>query len=392
MNSTVLALVTLVLCLSACTAVPSPAMVLPTQTVVPSATVSPRIIPSATQIPQPRLTSTPRRPYIPTITLIPTSTNTPYQLLLSVMDLQTTDELWVYYEPESKFLIIDMVTGVIKSTPSPPNCLYPTFDNTEVICRGSGNLYLYDLATHDKKDLPITNPDRLYLLPWVQNSRFLVYGYWSDEEERLVDIYSFDLETKQEKLLAENMPDGEYYISSDGRHVITEIDNRIVDIMSNPEVDLTPVGYENLIYNTYSLIWSPISNLLYIGATDTSSDAFPLTNNYFIANVDAGIVTKISVPTDVLRNAILGAYWSPDGNQIAIADGPELCNYHIDELHGECTDNIQEPGSSVSSIAWSPDSRFIAFFVSDTIYIYDTETKRYFSLLDNIFTTEIFWR
>ena len=50
------------------------------------------------------------------------------------------------------------------------------------------------------------------------------------------------------------------------------------------------------------------------------------------------------------------------------------------------------PGSSVSSIAWSPDGQFIAFFVSDTVYIYDTETQRYFSLLNKIFTTDIFWR
>jgi len=394
MNNTVLALVTLMLYLSACTEVPSPAPVLPTQAVVPSATVTPSIISSATQTPLPRLTSTAMRPHIPTITLIPTSTKTPHQLLLNVMDLQTTGKLWVYDNLQEKYLIIDIDTGVITYANSPPNRCYisPLSDSTEVICEGSNKLYLYDLATQNKQDLPITNPDRQYWPPWVQNKRFLVYGYWSDEEERLVDIYSFDLVTKQEKLLAENMPDGEYYISSDGRHVITKIDNRIIDIMSNPEVDLAPVGYENLIYNPYSLIWSPISNLLYIGATDTSSDAYPLTNNYSIANVDEGIVTKISIPTDVLRNAILGAYWSPDGNQIAIAGGPELCIYHVDELHGECTDNIQEPGSSVSSIAWSPDSQFIAFFVSDTIYIYDTETQRYFSLLNKIFTTDIFWR
>ena len=242
------------------------------------------------------------------------------------MDLQTTGKLWVYDNLQEKYQIIDLDTGVITYAKSHPNRCYisPIFDSTEVICEGSNKLYLYDLATQNKQDLPITNPDRQYWPPWVQNKRFLVYGYWSDEEERLVDIYSFDLVTKQEKLLAENMPDGEYYISSDGRHVITKIDNRIIDIMSNPEVDLAPVGYENLIYNPYSLIWSPISNLLYIGATDTSSDAYPLTNNYSIANVDTGRVQDIYTFRCVAK-CYIGTYWSPDGNRIAIAGGPELC-------------------------------------------------------------------
>ena len=67
--------------------------------------------------------------------------------------------------------------------------------------------------------------------------------------------------------------------------------------------------------------------------------------------------------------------------------------HFVDEMIGECTNTIQKSGSSVTYIAWSPDSRYIAFFVSDTIYLYDTETRQYFSLLANITHTGlIFWR
>jgi WD40 repeat protein len=286
-----------------------------------------------------------------------------------------------------------MATGEITQTSSPLSCLFPIFDNTQLICRGSGSLYLYDLATRSKQDLPNTHADRLYFWPWTLNSRFLVYGHWSNVNGHWVDIYSYDLVTEQELLLALDMPDdGEYYMSSDGRHVVTLIDNRIIDIMSNPVADLTPVGYEDLIYNPISLVWSPVSNLLYIGATDLASDTGPIVNYHFIANVDTGIIQRISISTDIRPTGMLGAYWLPDATRIALSDLPELCILYVDELIGECTDDIQGSGNSVSSIAWSPDSRYIAFSVYGTIYLYDTETQEYSSLIKNIHLSMFFWK
>ena len=391
MNRSVLAVVILALCLSACTPAPSP--VLPSQTVVPSATVTPTIIPSATQTTLPRLTATPRRTYYPTITLAPTSTTTPYPLSINVTDLHTTGKLLISDLGGERYLVIDMATGEITQTSSPLNCLFPIFDNTQLICRGSGSLYLYDLATRSKHDLPNTHADRLYFWPWTLNSRFLVYGHWSNVNGHRVDINSYDLVTEQELLLAPDVPDdSEYYISSDGRHVVTLMDNRIIDIMSNPVADLTPGGYEDLTYNPYSLIWSPAGNLLYIGATDLASDAGPIVNYHFIANVDTGIVQRISISTDIRQTGLLGAYWSPDATRIALSDLPELCILYVDELLGECTEDIQEPGSSMGSIAWSPDSRYIAFSASGTIYLYATETREYSSLIENIHLSMFFWK
>jgi hypothetical protein len=312
-----------------------------------------------------------------------------------VVDLHTTGRLWVYDERETRFLIIDMNTGTVEQTSfSQNNCsVVLKHDSTDVICRSSTNLSLYDLMTGSTQNLPVTAPDRLYIAPYVQNSRFLVYGNWSEAGDWLVDVSYLDMMTGQERLVIENSPDSEYYISSDGSFVIAEIDNQIIDLLSNPVENLTPVGYENLVYNPYSLAWSPESNLLYIGAADPGSYDFPQTNKYFIVDADTGIVTYISIPSDTYRNAMWGAYWSPDSKQVAIPGGPELCIFRVDELIGECTNTIQESGSSVTYIAWSPDAKFIAFFVSDTIYLYDTETRQYFSLLANMSHTGlIFWR
>ena len=75
MNRLALALVILALCLSACTPVPSPATVHPSQTVVPSATVTPTIIPTTSVIATrtiPALTMTSTKKPTQTHTITPT--------------------------------------------------------------------------------------------------------------------------------------------------------------------------------------------------------------------------------------------------------------------------------------------------------------------------------
>ena len=242
-----------------------------------SVTSIPTIIPSGHREPLLSLALAPTLTSKPIITLAPSSTPTPYQLSLSVVDLHTTGRLWVYDEQETRFLIIDMNTGTVEQTAfSQNNCsVVLKYNSTDVICQSSRNLYLYDLVTGSIQNLPITAPDKLYMAPYIQNSRFLVYGNWSEAGDWLVDVSYLDMMTGQERLVIENSPDSEYYISSDGSYVIAEIDNHIIDLLSNPGGNLTPVGYENLVYNPYSLVWSPESNLLYIGAAEPGSYDFP---------------------------------------------------------------------------------------------------------------------
>jgi WD40 repeat protein len=325
----------------------------------------------------------------PTVEL--TITETPY-ILSSVGEIRADGKLWIY-DGRSIYRIIDMKTGMVTKTSSlPANCFYtPIFESLKVICIGTKNLSLYDLSNHNVQDLSIRNPDRLYLPPWVVNNKYLVYGYWSDDLQK-VNIYSYDYATKQEVLISSNNQDSEYYISSDGQQVVTLINNRIYDILTENTIELTPVGYEDLIYDPYSLVWSPVSNLLFFGAGNHNVNPFPETNNYFVVNTDTGVANKFSLPTDELRNSLLGAFWSPDGEQIAIGGGRELCVLNVSELNGECVESIEEQGQYVTAITWSPDSRFIAFYSSDTVYIYDTTNLQHFVLLHDIFTTEIFWR
>ena len=335
--------------------------------------------------------STPSPHYTKEPTVELTITETPY-ILSSVSEIQADGKLWIY-DGSSIYWIIDMKTGMVTKTSSPPaNCFYtPIFESLKVICIGTKNLYLYDLSNHNVQDLSIRNPDRLYLPPWGVNNKYLVYGYWSDDLQK-VNIYSYDCATKQEALISTNNQDSEYYISSDGQQVVTLINNRIYDILTENTIELTPVGYEDLIYDPYSLVWSPVSNLLFFGAGNHNVNPFPETNNYFVVNTDTGVANKFSLPTDELRNSLLGAFWSPDGEQIAIGGGRELCVLNVSELNGECVESIEEQGRYVTAITWSPDSRFIAFYGSDTVYIYDTTNLQHFVLLHDIFTTEIFWR
>jgi hypothetical protein len=136
------------------------------------------------------------------------------------------------------------------------------------------------------------------------------------------------------------------------------------------------------------------------GATSTTAEATPeATEEVSLPTLDVSTLSATVVDTFEMMAgpANTSAYLAPDGEKFVYVNSEEICLYTIDGQEQSCTpfgDEVRRMDRE--SVAWSRDSRYVAFalqalvfFIDSDIWVYDTVENQLINVTeDNVLDLE----
>lgn len=257
-----------------------------------------------------------------------------------ILDLNSNEEKIVQFTEEPGRLFLS------------PNGNFVAYNTYSL---GVNYLHLYSINEQEDKVVKTVEGDFTYLSGWSQDESRLFF-LWKSEQTGNYDIYYFDKDFTIKQLTNDS-----------------DIEILFID---SPTEDLFLVGTIP-IADLYSFENYP---------THTTSKGYYLTNS-------------VGVVSASFDTPIFTASWSPDGKHIAISIDGDLCLLEVNEFTHDCSflplkDYLT---AGESPVAWSLDSRFIAFQATKTgdicryLFIFDLQTEQLITPeIQSCIGTEIF--
>lgn len=236
-----------------------------------------------------------------------------------------------------------------------------------------GRISIYDLSNNSYSELP-SGRENSYTPMWIGNSIY----YVSDKEKDTINLYRYDLGSKQAKRLTDFEGGDIKWPSTDGKTIVFERDGYLYsyDVSTdhlekeNPRVLSDDVmarpTLKKLAGNISYVTLSPSGNRI---AVETRGELFSVP-------VKTGD-TRDFTNTPTVRERY--PEWSPDGQTIAYASdaGGTWQIYTQPQMGGAATKLTELPSTSVMGLNWSPDSKKIAFTTRDyRLRLLDVSSKQ----------------
>jgi Tol biopolymer transport system component len=244
------------------------------------------------------------------------------------------------------------------------------------------------LATNRNSKVIVSGSGRIEHLQWTPDGKTLVYG---ESTKKAANLYAVDVSTSKRRLLAANLPDiNDGELSPSGTTVAfwrqrsTSVAVELVGIQGGPARKLsagaypawssdsshlallTPSGDLETIATggsgaqTGGRIESPASILSLLSWAPDGRSILVVTLNPETFNTVVETLTPSGTVLNVLsKKAGLAAAWSPDGTQVAFADGstPHRGTVVVANADGSDRRTIDSStdGASTIGLAWAPD-------------------------------------
>jgi len=325
-------------------------------TPLPTTAAPPSPMPSATHTPAlPPPTAT--DPPTPTVTIFFTPTPTPlsipgYQRICPNINETLLSELnangYILLRKEKIAYALTPSTGDLRLLPDIHTAILPIAPN--------GNWLAHKIEDDNGQDLLEVRPisgNPIFSLPYDENWEYLLY--WLDNERVAISYWRGT---------------GDDWASNYGNVIINlftgqtiKIDGNRLQGFGNPGIDpLYDLSLTRVIYTRRE----PLGDVFLV--------LWDLETSEFLWEMNIGDQFVSIRPA-----------WSPDGTQFAVGGPPDLFAYNIVfelflvDRDGQATQltHFAEAGLREARITyphWSPDGRYIAFWLSDSLAVYDTVT------------------
>lgn len=236
-----------------------------------------------------------------------------------------------------------------------------------------GRISIFDLKANTYSELPSGNFNS-YSPMWIGDSIYFV----SDRELDTINLYRYDLGSKETKRLTDFQGGDIKWPSSDGKSIIFERDGYLYDFdtASNQLKQLNPLVLSDDV--------AARPELKKVGSQITYLSLSP-SGSRLVAEA-RGDLYSIPVKTGDTRDITNSQgvrerfpNWSPDGQTIVYAsDGGGTWQLYTEpQLGGKATKITELPSTEFTAIGWSPDSKKIAFSTRDyKIHVVDVASKQ----------------
>lgn len=395
---------------------------LPVAQQTPTATIMATTVPTSTLL----ATATYDRRLRFTPTPTPTLSPTPFP----VLDLVEGGSVWRCTEGY-QCQVYDLEQGTTFRVPVPDGCINTFLPyKIKMLCQDTivdGHLYLYNLLTEERQELPIRGAERY---GWSADGQFLFYSQPEGDSEHKTFI-SYEITSGITHTLATNIHPNEWHedtikLSAQGKYlaVVAKTDQfpNYLTIFQGTTVYTQPSVKEYVI-SPWDIVWSPTSSTqLIFGETDQrEAVGTPRSNHFFLLDLEKKRFEPLLSTNDVVADSVgdLGYFadtlsfvssWSPDGTKVvlrldAFNDNQFICIISVDSRAYDCPSITPEKPRNnrtygISRPLWSPQSKQLIFLQKlrvareSDLAIYDLEADEVVVLLtDEIWTSSaIFWR
>jgi Tol biopolymer transport system component len=274
---------------------------------------------------------------------------------------------------EGEYLVYNLDTGDAGFLTLFPECrILP--QGREAICQREDRLYIVDIDSKHEAVLPLIGVDA-----WKFTSNRQGVLLMIDKENGFVELHYYDLGRGSSRLLA-TIHKGEWALfpdlSGDGNHLVglyqANASNALIDIdLQNNSAEEISLSID--VDKILELSPSPIRAVLGIGATEVKWEDVNrcYTTAFYTYDVETGVARKIAhVPSGEacyeFFNIVARNIWSPDGTKVALVAGQKLCILYVGDVHQSCV-QIARGDEIIDVVSWSPDSRFLAYILTDTV-------------------------
>ena len=295
------------------------------------------------------------------------------------------------------------------------------------------DVWLYDFATKQTTDLT-NNPAQDIIPMWGGNNK--IYFISDRDEHKRLNLYSYDLETKETKKLTDFVDfdvkfpsigdraivfeNGGYLYRFDlatekidkvsitidedfaaGRTSFVDVSKSITNYEISPDgnralfgargdVFTVPAKYGNTRNLTHSSgihernsKWSPDGKWI-----ACISDASGEDEVWLLPQDGSGQGTQLTKNGDAYKYQ---PYWSPDSKKIVWSDRKQRLQY-VDVETKKVTPVVQATAFEITDYVWSPDSKWIAYAKPEdsamtTVYLYSLEKKESYPVTDGWFNS-----
>lgn len=239
------------------------------------------------------------------------------------------------------------------------------------ICESISGVYVFDLSTGSKTELPFSKPYS-WSLPSDQR-----IDYVQEDGNRLFDLFEYDIVSGSiTHLLTFNPQEWALnpIVSNDRKHIIGGRieDSKIALVEIHPGNDTYTIIGHDILGDITDIIWSPTDPILGVGSTEvTYQDVPPCTTTIFSTyNAMTGETKQIAhSPNGMCYEYFWSGYirniWSPDGAKVALIAGQSLCVLDIFEENRQNCFTVTQAEETIKRIAWSPDSQYMAYIIKN---------------------------
>lgn len=235
-----------------------------------------------------------------------------------------------------------------------------------------GRISIFDLKTNTYSELP-SGREQSYSPMWIGNTIY----YVSDKELNTVNLWKYDLSSKQAKRLTDFSMGDIKWPSSDGKSIVFERDGYLYDYdtAGNDLKKLSPRVLSDNVLGRPTL--KRLGNQISYASISPSGVrlAVEARGELFSVPVKQGDTRNISNTPDARERF---PNWSPDGQSIVYASdaGGTWQLYSKPQMGGDATKLTSIPSTSFVNIGWSPDSKKIAFATRDyQLHVLDVASK-----------------
>jgi len=298
----------------------------------------------------------------------------------TITDGRYTGRLFIGSYPNGNYQVFDFNQNTYEKKEIPLYCIILS-KGSYAICKDKNQLFMWNIDTNEKINLPIKNvsdwrltPDQgmIYSTSSDDNTQTFPMSVYEISEGKILPLPTVDLS----KLLV--LP----YLSNNGdflfgtkyvapwKNYLVEIDKatgQLIDIY-------TPDDF----WITYNISWSPNENLLAFTGTDMRTENANCSTYLMIYNAKSGEINKSKKLTTgqcyddfELHSTNI---WSPNGEKIALVEGNKICIINVKDLIPKCG-NVADTKDKILKISWDPTSKFLAFTTREDriVKILDTQ-------------------
>lgn len=267
------------------------------------------------------------------------------------------------WQGSADYLFYDLTTRLMGKREVPLDCSDLRPNSMQVLCGGTTDqMYLWSLDIGERVDLSIP---RVKHLEWTPDGKYIYY--WT-EDAHSPDIRSLDLSTLATKTLASVPPVEERdwldtpVLSADGEHLVVARtvapgETRLFEInRSNAALPGIEIAQPLV---TRDLAWSPVTPRFVFGASDVNAEFCCSTNFLYLYDARSARTVQLAAH-EAFEEFFNSEIWSPDGHNIAVVRGSDLCVIDVDTGERRCH-TVSSNNRAAIVFAWSPQGRHIAY-------------------------------